>query len=319
MIKRTVIGSFPKLSNNIVEAIKLAANIQLKNGVHIISDGEQRFDMINYFKQIPGLKGENKLYIGGKIKPMVNVETFYKIEDFKILKKYLEKINRKDVEVKTSITGPITLGFTCAINGINYYNGIFDENIYYDLSSALTPIINRLLELNSFVQIDEPGISSRFIDPKKAVEIINFMLSKLTINSSDLEKISIHICGDLTQIKGLLDEILRLKVKTLSLAFSGRKEKENINLINREKLELFNKNLGVGCASVTARSLNEVDSIEDIYSLIKKVIDKIGLSNIAYFHPDCGLREVSIEVAEEILYRIKVATEKLNCSELPTR
>jgi len=318
LIKRTVIGSLPKLSNDIVEAIKLAANIQLKNGIHIISDGEQRFDMINYFNQIPGLKGEKRLYISGKIKPMENVETFYKIVDFKILKSYLEEIGRSDVKIKTSITGPITLGFICAMNGLNYYSSIFDENIYYDLSNALKPIINRLLELNSFVQIDEPGISSGFIDPKKSIEILNFMLSNLTIESKDFEKISIHICGDLTRIKGLMDEILKLKVKTLSLAFSGKKEKGNINLINKEKLEFFNKNLGVGCASVTVRNINEVDSIEKIFNLIKEIVNKVGLSNIAYFHPDCGLKEVPIEIADEILHRIKTATEKLNCSNLPT-
>lgn len=318
LIKRTVIGSFPKLSSDIVEAIKLAAKIQLKNGIHIISDGEQRFDMINYFRQIPGLKGENKLHIGGKIKPMADVETFYKIIDFKILKSYLEEIGRGDVKIKTSITGPVTLGFTCAINGINYYSSILDENIYYDLANALIPIMNRLLELNSFIQIDEPGISSGFIPPKKAVEIINFMISNLVIESNDFDKISIHICGDLTRIKGLMDEILKLKVKTLSLAFSGRKEKDNINLINKEKLELFNKNLGVGCASVTVKDLSEVDSIEKIFDLVKAIIEKVGLGNIAYFHPDCGLREVPIKVAEEILYRINLATEKLDCSQLPT-
>ncbi len=249
---------------------------------------------------------------------MAEVETFYKITDFKILKSYLEEIGRDDVKIKTSITGPVTLGFTCAINGINYYSSIFDENIYYDLANALIPIMNRLLELNSFIQIDEPGISSGFIPPKKAVEIINFMVSNLMVESNDFGKISIHICGDLTRIKGLMDEILKLKVKTLSLAFSGRKEKGNINLIDKEKLELFNKNLGVGCASVTARNLNEVDSVEKIFNLIKEIIGKINLSNIAYFHPDCGLREVSIEIAEEILYRIKLATEKLDCSQLPT-
>jgi methionine synthase II (cobalamin-independent) len=317
LIKRTVVGSFPRFSNDIKEAIKLAANFQLKNSIHIISDGEQRFDMINYFKQIPGLTGENKLYIGGKIKPMKNVDEFYKIVDFKILKNYLNKINRSDVSVKTAITGPVTLGLTCAINSVKYYSSIFDQEIYYDLSNALKPIIIRLLELNSFVQIDEPGISGGFMEPKKAIEILNYMLLDLTLNESELEKISIHMCSDLTRIPGLMDEILKLKVKTLSLAFSGNKEKKNINLINKEKFEFFNKTLGVGCVSVAAKNLNEVDSINKIFNLIKNVTIKIGLNNIAYFHPDCGLKEVSIDVAEEILYRFKIATEKLNSSKFP--
>ncbi|MEM2843094.1 MAG: hypothetical protein QXZ53_04365 [Candidatus Bathyarchaeia archaeon] len=317
MIKRTVIGSFPKFSSSIKEAIKLAANFQLKNGIHIISDGEQRFDMINYFKQIPGLKGEDKLYIGGKIKPMKNIDEFYKIADFKILKNYINKIGKSDVNIKTAVTGPVTLGLTCAINKIKYYSSIFDQEIYYDLSNALKPIISRLLELNSFVQIDEPGVSGGFINPKKATEILNYMISDLTFNANNLEKLSIHICGDLTRIPNLINEILKLKVKTLSLAFSGRKERGNIDLINKEKFKLFNKALGVGCASVTARTLSEVDSIDQIFNLVKAVAVKTGLSNIAYFHPDCGLKEVSIDVAEEILYRVKIATEKLNSSQLP--
>jgi len=273
--------------------------------------------MINYFKQIPGLEGEDKLYIGGKIKPMKNIDESYKIVDFKILKNYINKTGRSDVNIKTAVTGPVTLGLTCAINKIKYYSSIFDEEIYYDLSDALKPIISRLLELDSFVQIDEPGIAGGFMNPKKAIEILNYMLSDLAFNANNLERLSAHICGDLTRIPNLIDEVLKLKVKTLSLAFSGRKERGNINLINKEKFKLFNKSLGVGCASVAARTLSEVDSIDQIFNLIKAVAVKVELSNIAYFHPDCGLKEASIDVAEEILYRIKIATERLNCSQLP--
>lgn len=279
--------------------------------------------MIRYFKQIPGLEeGYRGLYVGGKIRPMKSVGDFYKIKDYLLVKDRLQTLGLSDVEVKISVTGPVTLGVTCAANAIKHYKGILDQDLYRDLSDALSPIIDELLRLGSLVQIDEPGISSGFMEPGRAVEIVNYMISGLSNLPKGFKGLSAHICGDLTKIKGLVSELLKLKVETLSFAFRGKAEGKNLSAIDKEPLESSKKFLGVGCVSVTAREPADVDSVEQILETAKRIVDKVGLRNVAYFHPDCGLRGVSVEVAERILHRLKLATEKLesflNCSQLPT-
>ena len=268
--------------------------------------------MIRYFKQIPGLEeGHKGLRVGGKIRPMKRVDEFYKIKECGLVKDYLQSLGLSDVKVKISVTGPVTLGVTCAANGVKHYRGILDQDLYRDLSDALSPIIDELLRLGSLVQIDEPGISSGFMEPNRAVKIVNYMISGLSHLPKGFKGLSAHICGNLTKIEGLTSELLKLNVKTLSFAFSGEAGRRNLSAINKELFESSKKSLGIGCASVTARKLAEVDSIERILETAKKAVDKVGLRNVAYFHPDCGLKGASVEVVDAILHRLKVATEKL--------
>lgn len=78
----------------------------------MVSDGEQRTDIINYF-------------------------------------------NLRDVKVKVSITGPITLGFACAYTGVEHYNGMRDMRLYSDFASALKPLATAIAKTGCYVQIDE--------------------------------------------------------------------------------------------------------------------------------------------------------------------
>ncbi|MBS7623013.1 hypothetical protein KEJ39_04985, partial [Candidatus Bathyarchaeota archaeon] len=54
-LRKTVVGSFPRLPFGIDQAIRAVIDLQLQAGMDIVSDGEQRADMITYFKEIPGL------------------------------------------------------------------------------------------------------------------------------------------------------------------------------------------------------------------------------------------------------------------------
>ena len=60
-IERTVIGSFPRQlsTDSFIKAIKDVVDLQLEYGIEIITDGEQRYNMIQYFEQIPGLERKN--------------------------------------------------------------------------------------------------------------------------------------------------------------------------------------------------------------------------------------------------------------------
>ncbi|MEM1524992.1 MAG: hypothetical protein QW618_02505, partial [Nitrososphaerales archaeon] len=246
---KTVIGSLPILNIPTHELIKSNLNLQLKYGIDIVSDGEPRADMIEYFYQIPGLvKLAKGLRIGGKIKPMDNPSEFIKVQDFKYTQAYLRELNRFDVKIKTAVTGPITLGLNCAINGVEYYSSIKDYRIYSDLANAIQPLIIELLENGSLVQIDEPILSTRFMDIDKAIKIINSMIDG--IPNRLMSRMSAHVCGALT--KELFNNLLKLHIPTLSLAFSSSLESSNIQVLSKEKVEEHKVKIGVGCISVVA-------------------------------------------------------------------
>ncbi len=205
-IKKTVVGSFPRICSSIEDSIRAVIDLQLRFGVDLLSDGEQRYDMISYFHQLPGLvKDGDRLLIGNRIEGIVNVNQFMKIIDFEFAKECLKSLDKKE-DVKTALTGPITLGMTCAINGIKgYYENISDFKIYDDLCEAIEPIVIRLLELGSFVQIDEPGLSGGFMRPGKAVKIIDKLLKNSIKREDWRDKISIHVCGNVLKVKRLFD------------------------------------------------------------------------------------------------------------------
>ena len=103
----TTIGSLFSLSPNIHEAIDKAINLQKQYRLDILTDGEQRADMISYFAEsLEGLGFENRrAVVLGKIKLKNEAEIFSKIQD-------LEHIKEKypDIKIKIAITGPTTLG-----------------------------------------------------------------------------------------------------------------------------------------------------------------------------------------------------------------
>jgi len=89
----------------------------------------------------------------------------------------------------------------------------------------------RLLELGSLVQIDEPGLSGGFMNPEIAIKIINNMLEKSIKKEKWQDKLSIHVCGAMSRVNNLFENLLNLNASVLSLAFSGNIEKENLKII----------------------------------------------------------------------------------------
>ena len=311
-LKNTVVGSFPRIHNSFEDSIKECMNIQQRFGLDILSDGEQRYDMIDYFHQIPGLnRVKGKLCIEKRIEPISDLEEFIKIKDFKFVKNYLREIGKTNL-IKTSITGPITLGTICAMNGVGiYYKNIKDPRIYEDFCGALGPIIIKLLGLGSLVQIDEPGLSGGFIRPNTGRKIINELIKNSVNKESWMNNLSVHACGNLYKIKSLFNELLKIDVKTLSLAFSSKQEMENLNLLSKKEIKKYNKMIGVGCANIQLASLKEVDDIQTIIDRLRKILKLVGIENIAYVHPDCGLRNSSIEITLQILRNIKKSLKSL--------
>ena len=310
ILKKTVIGSFPRIHHSIDNSIRAIIDLQLANKIDIISDGEQRYDMIGYFHQIPGLTDEKgKLCIEKKIQSLDEIDEFEKISDFIFSSNYIDKLG-SDVSIKTSLTGPITLGMTCAMNGIkSHYTSVMDTRIYEDISLAIQPIVIRLLELGSLVQIDEPGLSGGFMNPEKTKKIINNMLEKSIKKEKWQDKLSMHVCGAISRVNNLFDNLLDVSASVLSLAFSGNIEKENLKIISKRDLEKTSTKIGFGCIGTEVGKIDDVDNEVDIIKRLEEISKLIDLDNVAYVHPDCGLRNNSIDVAEKILTNLSSSVD----------
>jgi len=313
ILKKSVIGSFPKLQMPIEEAIKKIIDLQLRNGIDIISDGEQRTDMITYFQDIPGLITAPKgLSVGSKITPSEDASKTLKIQDFRYAQNYLKELKIDNVFLKTAITGPITLGLTCATSGLKYYSGFNDLKLYQDLSEALRPVISELLRQGSFVQLDEPGLSAGYMEPKKALDILENLISQVSNEKRYSGALSVHICGSLERSPKLLEGLLKLNdLDVVSLGFSGPKEQRNIKLLSKS---LFHEKakLGLGCVYNLPINENDVDKTQKILERINEISSRIGKENMVYAHPDCSLRNVTPNVAEFILERLSEAVNEYN-------
>jgi len=307
---KTVIGSFPVKSLPLEDAIREVVKMQLKYGIDIVSDGEQRADMIGYFEGIPGVeRGPKGLFVKSKILPHPKPDDFVKFRDLEIVRRYLAEMGREDVGVKVTITGPITLGFSTAINGLNYYSSLRDVNLYSDFAEALAPIVAEAHRRGCHIQVDEPALSARVIDSKVGVKIVNRLFSDLP-QAFKREKASVHVCGQLNM--KIFSDLLELDAHILSLAFSASNVQKNVELLSRQILDGCGKKLGVGCISVQAKSLSDVEDVETVSRRLLQIKDRVGEENIAVVHPDCGLRLVSEQVAEAILERMSEAIKRVD-------
>ena len=312
LIRKTVIGSFPRLDDSPEASIRKVIDLQLKHGLDIVADGEQRCGMIDYFDQIPGLSRiDGRLQVTGRIHPPSQIEKLHKLRDFTVARRYLDEKGLEHVGLKVAVTGPTTLGLTCASAGLSAYKSVADIELYRDLAVALEPLIDELLRVGAVVQIDEPGISAGFVDPAQATGLINEIVADLKHHQKGRGRLSVHVCGDLTRIGRLFSSLTELNVDILSFAFKGRVEERNIRLLSDRAFIDSEKKLGLGCISVASTNLESVDSVREVAEFLNDCIRKIGANRIAYVHPNCGLKNTPLDVAEEILRRMGMAIEQV--------
>jgi methionine synthase II (cobalamin-independent) len=125
--------------------------------------------------------------------------------------------------------------------------------------------------------------------------------------------LSIHVCGGLTDT--LFEKLLDLNVSNVSLAFSGQDGESNIHIMTKKAVEKTGKKIGVGCGSVMPLNVDEVDSKETIIQRIRAIADRIGYENIAYIHPDCGLRNTPQPVIDILLGNLNAASKEFGSSQ----
>ena len=312
-IEKTLVGSFPESSSPLRKAIREVVDLQLYYGVDLITDGEMRSNMIQYFEQIPGLERiGNGLRIVGKVKPMQRdkMDDFYKIIDYKTVQSILKSMGKESVRTKITITGPMTLGTACASADINstlkHYDLDDEKTLYSDFSRALLPLTQRALNIGAHVQIDEPLLSTGQVSLESAKEILKDFTSCLPFFSIAEERVSCHVCGSIKSVSGLYDVLLGLDIPILSMGFSGEKEKENFDIISGESLEEHCKKLAAGFIS----NIN-VEDERIIVERYNRIEEKAGRKNIRYVSPDCGFKMTPLERVRLILEKMKTVADKI--------
>jgi 5-methyltetrahydropteroyltriglutamate--homocysteine methyltransferase len=298
----TTIGSLFRFDEDLHESIDRALEFQLSHGVDIVSDGEQRADMVSYFAEsFEGLAVEGGMpVVLGKISIKNGSESFSKVKD-------LEYIRSKhpDLKIKLALTGPTTLGMTCGSRKIkSHYKSIVDFNLYEDIAIALAPIAEALVDRGAYVQIDEPFLSQGYKDLAARVALLDYVA-----NGLPRDKVSVHVCGFVGGF-GVVDHLLKLEnVATLSFAFAGRTEHKNIEHVSKKEFESADKKLGAGCIAVTPMTEKEVDSPQAVAAKLKEIASKVGRENIAYAHPDCGMRATNKSLVPIILRNMRAGVD----------
>jgi methionine synthase II (cobalamin-independent) len=299
----TTIGSLSRFGDDLNESIDEAIKFQLAHGLDIISDGEQRTDMISYFAEsFEGLGVENGVpVILGRISLKNGPESFSKVKDLKYIRSKFP-----DLRVKIAITGPTTLGMTCGSRKIkSHYRSLVDFSLYEDISESLAPIAKAIVDAGASVQIDEPFLSQGYRDLEARVKLLDRIASGIPRH-----KVSTHICGYVGG-HGVVDHLLKLEnVSTLSFAFAGRIEKPNISHISRKAFEDNDKKLGAGCATVTPMIESEVNTPDQVTGKLGEVAGRVGRDNIAYAHPDCGMRATSKSLVPIILSNMRAGVDQ---------
>jgi len=306
-IPRTVIGSFPRLNDDAIKAIDAAIALQKKNGIDLFSDGEQRGDMIVYLaRAIPGLAVENGLpIVAGKIFPPEDPMKIHKVADYFMLHKRYPAF-----KFKVTLTGPTTLALSCGSHRISKdYKNYVDFKLTADLAEAIKVIVKPLREAKAFIQIDEPIMSQGFRDLKERIALLDYILE-----GCNPHLCATHICGWLGR-QPVFQELAKLKnIEVLSHAFSSGQEIENQKLLNKSLFEDNGKKLGAGIISVSPLSIDKIEKPNIVAERLNHIIDLVGIDNIAFVHPDCGLGATRPEFVEGIMQNFYEGTKLFESS-----
>jgi methionine synthase II (cobalamin-independent) len=298
----TTIGSLYRFGPDLHESIDQAIGFQRDHGLDIISDGEQRTDMVSYFAEaLDGLAVEDGApVVRGRIRLSIDPSEFSKVQDLDYIRS-----EHPDLKIKVAMTGPTTLGMTCGSRRItSHYRSVMDFSLYEDLAEALSPIAKALVERGAMVQVDEPFLSQGFKDLEQRVRLLDRIAEGLPS-----ERMSVHVCGDVGRF-GVVEHLLRLdNYSVLSFAFAGRVERGNHGHVSRVGFEDHGKRLGAGCIAVTPMSDAEVDRPEQVRSMLQELAGLVGRENIAYAHPDCGLRVTARPLVTAVLRNMRAGVD----------
>ena len=289
----TLIGSLPPFGGAPDEALKAAVEMQRAHGIELLTDGEQRGDMLSPYTEIPGIQeGRGVPRITGRIRPMEDPARFTKVRDLDRLRSLYP-----GAAFKVSLTGPATFLLACAASGAGpSYRGPMDPSLHDDLTEALGPIARELGRRGASLQLDEPILSQGMRDYGPEIHRLDLLASELP-----RDRMSLHVCGGLARTKAL-DALFRLeRISVLSLAFAGKAERENRALLEPRSWEDRDLRLGAGCIDVQVSRPEEVMKPSEVAALLREIMRTAAPEHLAFVLPDCGLRATAPDLVPPLL------------------
>ncbi len=269
------------------EATKICIDDQIRAGIDIIADGEQRReDMEVFFAQrLGGFKEGDWVRIWGNNyyrKPIVTGRVEFRgpmtLDDWRFASEYAG--NR--AEVKQMFTGPYTMADWA------FYEAHEDRwDLTLDLAEALAKEAKALDKAGCpYIQIDEPALCTH---PQK--EEMELQAKALEIITKGLKaKTAMHVCyGDFSL---LFPDALDFKIDLIDLEFANS-DFRTLDILREYD---FTKELGFGVVDVHKR---EVESVEEIKKNIRRALEFLSPEQV-YPKPDCGLKLLP---SEELAYR----------------
>lgn len=297
----TTIGSLPVLSRSPEEAILKSVEMQRVHGCRLLTDGEQRGDMLSLYESLPGIRSEGGMpRIVGRIRPPEDPGQFPKVRDLDFLLRAFP-----DLAFKVSLTGPTTFAFSCASSGAGpAYKGATDPALHDDLTEAVRTIAHEVAARGVELQLDDPILSQGMRDYGPALGRLDRIAAEVP-----RPRASIHVCGGLAR-GNVFDALLGLRnVSTLNLAFAGRLERDNVELMEKRAFEDRDMFLGAGCVAVQVAGADDVMSAAAVSGLLRSVSERVGPDRIRYALPDCGLRGTPPDCAPLILGNLRAGFE----------
>ncbi|BDZ70772.1 methionine synthase [Methanobacterium petrolearium] len=295
-----LLGSFDPYK----QAVEFAVQEQIVAGIDIISTGQVRGDMIEIFsRDITGMEWEEGTSkIKGKILPLnysigaedlkIALKTAHALSDnFKAGAGVIAngKITADVKGVKGIITGPTTLVLSSRLEG--FYTMDDRDKAIVDMAYALNKEAKYLEGVGAaIIQFDEPFLSTGMADIPTALKAIKIACDGLKV------PVSMHVCGDVTQIFG---KLMKFPVDMVDCEFAGIKR--NFEVLENTDLK---KIIGFGCVDTKTE---KVESPKEIHELIKKGAKIVGVENMM-IDPDCGMRMLPEKVAYQ---KLKNMTEAL--------
>lgn len=289
----TTVGSLPPTSGETDEMLRRAVELQRSHGIRLWTDGEPRGDMLSYYTHLPGItEGRGVPRIKGRIEPVSDPASFPKLRDLDRLRALYP-----EAEFKVSLTGPTTFLLACAAGGAGpEYRGPLDPTLHDDLTEALRPLAREIGRRGAYLQIDEPILSQGMKDYGPALRRIDLIASEVP-----RKRAVIHVCGGLARTKAL-GALMRLEgIGVLNIAFAGRTESENRDLLTGTDWVERDILLGAGAIDVQVSRAAEVWGPAAVEGLLRDIVARVGPERVGFVTPDCGLRATPPNLVPELL------------------
>ena len=298
-ILTSVIGSYPPLDlAGKPVTLEQAVQAQLDAGIDVISTGQLTGDMIEIFASKigsvrPAQDGDGKwpFTVFGELSWPENGTTLleHKAASMRLLNNS-HNGKKPAIQLKGIVTGPYTLASAC---NNRFYKS--EQELTQAFASVLNKELIALSEVADVLQIDEPSFCNGV--PKYIRNVFDTLVKDVK------KEIILHAHYGRTTPTDLL-EILALPVQTIS--YDSAANPIVLDLLAKHKVK---QDASVGCIMTDGNYLTGVNTIA---GRIRRAARILGEGKIRYVTPDCGMRNLHQNTANQIMRRLVAARDSVS-------